>query len=135
MTEPVERWERFVKIDAAVTLLAAIVLWGIYGYWLIKLDDFLLLGMIVAFLIDLCGLAAVSVAAAVLLFSWRKKKSAGVLIGTILQLLYGLPYGGFLLTGRAGGFITPAMAGGVCMLATGAVGLVLWIGAPREDWR
>lgn len=135
MTDPVERWERFVKIDAAATLLAAIVLWGIYGYWLVKLNDFFLLGMIVAFLIDLCGLAAVSIAAAVLLLSWRMKKSAGVLIGIVLQLLYGLPYGCFLLTGRAGGFITPAMVGGVVMLAMGAIGLVLWIGAPREDWK
>lgn len=135
MMEPAERWERFAKLDAAVTLLTAIALWGVYGYCLVKLYDFSLLGMMVAFFMDICGIAAASIAAAVLLFAWLRKKSVGILVGTVFQLLYGVPYGGFLLTGRADGFITPGMVGGVLMLVMGGIGLIFWFSVPREDWQ
>lgn len=133
MIEPGEKWRRFVAVDAVAATLAAALVWGIYLYWLAELHDFFLLGAMIGFLIDICGLIGLTAAAAALLFGWRKRKPAAALAGLVLQIIYGLPYSWLCLVISEGEFVTPGMLPGVPMLAMGLAGLFFYVITPKED--
>ena len=54
MTEQGEGWRRFVAVDTVVTVITAVLFWGIYLYFLKELSDYMLLGAIIMFIIDIC---------------------------------------------------------------------------------
>lgn len=133
MIEAGEGWRRFVAVDAVATALAAALLWGIYFYWFAKLYDFMLLGAMIALLIDICGLIGLTAAAVVLLFGWRKRKPAVILAGLVLQIIYGAAYSWLWLVISNGEMLTPGMIPAAPMLGMGFAGLFFYVITPKED--
>ncbi len=133
MTEQGEGWRRFVAVDAVVTTLAVILSWGYYIYCFAELYDYMLLGAIILFIIDICGLLGLSLAAVLQLIGWRLRKNAPALVGIVFQILTGLPYSWLCLVKSEGVFFTPGMLAGVVMLAMGLAGLFFYISTPKED--
>ena len=133
MTEQGEGWRRFVAVDTVVTVITAALFWGIYLYFLKELSDYMLLGAIIMFIIDICGLFGILLAAVLLLTGWRTRKSGVVLAGLVFQILVGLPYSWFCLVKSEGVFFTPGMLVGTLMLAMGLAGLFFYMSTPKED--
>lgn len=133
MTEHGEAWRRFVAVDAVVTAFACVLFWGIYLYWLAEFSDFFLLGAIILFVIDICGLLGLSLAALLLLFGWRKRKNKAALAGLVVQIVTGLPYSWLCLVASEGVFFSPGMFAGVLALAMGLAGFFFYIITPKED--
>lgn len=133
MTEQGEGWRRFVAVNAVVTVVTAVLFGGIYLYFLKELSDYMLLGAIIMFIIDICGLFGILLSAVLLLIGWRTRKNGVVLAGLVFQILMGLPYSWFCLVKSEGEFFTPGMLAGVLMLAMGLAGLFFYISTPKEE--
>lgn len=133
MTEQGEGWRRFVAVNAVVTVITAVLFGGIYLYFFKELNDYMLLGAIIMFIIDICGLFGILLSAVLLLIGWRTRKNGVVLAGLVFQILMGLPYSWFCLVKSEGEFFTPGMLAGVLMLAMGLAGLFFYISTPKEE--
>ena len=100
MTEQGEGWRRFVAVDTVVTVITAVLFWGIYLYFLKELSDYMLLGAIIMFIIDICGLFGILLAAVLLLIGWRTRKS-----GVVQLVLSGEIRGRIFYAGNACGYV------------------------------
>ncbi len=124
-------WRRFVLADVVLTLGGLLLILGFYFFCLVRFSDFMMLGAVIMFVMDLFGLVLLGAAAAVLFFSRLFRRHIGILAGTLLQLCYGAGYTWFL--GKTGGtFLTPGQAGGPVGLVLGLAGLVVYFSIPRS---